>query len=532
MNYAPFFTPLFTPFVLTIGLLSMTAVARESVDSSITVALEQGYWSAHPDSSPQGWEPGPVFTLRSIDVRDERGEPISGFSTREWAGEKATRKNLEALRSAVHAQLRNRGFPFAETNTMPRADSTGLSKVDVVVQVRRGAGFKRGEPIVQGTRTRPEVLRRMALWEEGEDFRPDRIEKGMRRLRRAGYFESAEWTGLYRDSARNVLYPLLVLPDAHASSVGGLLGFDSEADRADRVTGFLDVRLLNMRGTARDLFFSFDSRPGAVREAKASYTEPWILSLPIGARVEASFLQQDTIFQEWNQDLVLFRDLDFTSKVEAVFGAQSNRSSESGTGTTRTRALRSGIRVTFDSRDRVPFTRRGTQAEVGLTGVRRDFSATEDGNGGGPDGDSAYYLVQGLVAAGFWMPTTERTGLKVSARAASNFPLTRLNRGELWEVGGARTLRGYRERAFQTNAYLLGDAEYQVTVGRRGRLFGFVSPGWVNRPFGSIDPRGVLGYGAGMEVAQRDWSVALTYALSPERSLGNGFLHVAVENRF
>jgi outer membrane protein assembly factor BamA len=529
----------FAPFLLAIGMLSMTAVSREavaldSVNSSITFAIEQGYWNAHPDSSPQGWEPRSVFTLRTIEVRDERGEPISGFSTREWVGEKATRKNLEALRSAAHAYLRNRGFPFVETNTMPRADSTGLPKVDVVVHVRRGAGFKRGEPIVQGTRTRPEVLRRMALWEEGEDFRPDRIEKGMRRLRRAGYYESAEWTGLYRDSARNVLYPVLVLPDAHASSVGGLVGFDSEAERADRVTGFLDVRLLNMRGTARDLFFSFDSRPGAVREAKASYTEPWILSLPVGARVEASFLQQDTIFQEWNQDLVLFRDLDFTSTVEAVFGAQSNQSREFGTGTTRTRALRSGIRVTFDSRDRVPFTRRGTQAEVGLTGVRRDFSAGTDASGseGGAEGDSAYYLVQGVIAAGFWMPTTERTGLKVSARAASNFPLTRLNRGELWEVGGARTLRGYRERAFQTNAYLLGDAEYQVTVGRRGRLFGFVSPGWVNRPSGSIDPRGVLGYGAGMEVAQRDWSVALTYALSPERSVGNGFLHVAVENRF
>ncbi len=500
-------------------------------DSLIEAAMANGYWSAGADSSAQAWVQGPRFRLRTIAVCDEGGRPLEGWGGSEWTGEPATRRNLETVQASVLGDFRKKGFPFVTLITLPEADTSGLPFVDLVVKVRRGAGFKLGQPLVQQTRTQPAVLRRLALWVRGESYDPDRIEKGLRRLRRLGYFESTEWSDLYQDSARNVLYPLLRLPDLHASSMGGLLGYDSKAAEGDRLTGFLDVLLQNMRGTARDFAFSFESRPGQMREASIAYTEPWIASLPIGARWEASIRQQDTLFEEWNQDLVVFRDLDFSSRVEARFGAQANRHTLEDGNTSLSRAYRSGVRVTYDTRDRAPFTRLGTQAEASLSGMRRSFDATGS-SGSGNGGDSAYFLVQGKATLARWEPLTERLGLWLALRGASNFPLNRLNRGELWEVGGARSLRGYRERAFQTNAYLLGDAELQLAMGRRGRLIGFASPGLVNRPVGKADPQKVLGYGAGMELAQADWSVTLTYALNPDRSPGNGFLHVALENRF
>src|SRR5690606_5170576 len=184
--------------------------------------------------------------------------------------------------------------------------------------------------------------------------------------------------------------------------------------------------------------------------------------------------------------------------IEAEFGAQENRESPAGTGS---RALRSGVRLVYDDRDRAPFTRRGTRAAAGLSGLRRVPT--------GAAGDSAYYLTQARAAFERWQPLAaldDRLGLKLGASFAGNYPLDRLNRGELHDVGGARSLRGYRERQFQTNAYALADIELQFMVGRRGRVFGFASPGLVNRPVGHYDPRRVLGYGAGLEVSQGDWS--------------------------
>ncbi|HEX2613749.1 MAG TPA: hypothetical protein VHO02_09155, partial [Fibrobacteria bacterium] len=468
----------------------------------------------------------PLYRLRRVEARaldGGVGRPMDGFTGGEWTGEPATRANVEAAREAIRRQLFSGGFAFAEIDARLLPDSAGLPFADMEMTVRRGASFKLGLPVALETRTRPDVVRRLALWEEGESFDPDRIHKGVRRLARTGYFEAAEWAGIYRDSSRNVLYPALRLPDAKVNTVGGLLGFDSDAEGGGRLTGYLDVRLYNLRGTARDASFSFDDRNNGEREARASYTEPWILKSPIGARWEGSFLQQDTLFWEWNQSLFVFRDLGFSGRVEAEFGAQANREA-TGSGDVGTRALRSGVRILFDDRDRVPFTRSGGRGSTGVTIVRRELD--------GAAGDSAYYLAQATASWERWKPLGPRFGLRVALRGASNYPLDRTNRGELYDVGGARSLRGYREREFQTNAYLLGDLEPQFSVGRRGRLFAFVSPGLVNRLTGRYDPQDVLGYGAGMEVARGDWSVAITYALNPDRSPGNGLLHAAVENRF
>src|SRR5690606_846892 len=260
--------------------------------------------------------------------------------------------------------------------------------------------------------------------------------------------------GFFRDSVRNVLYPVLDLRDARASTFGGLLGYDTEAEDGGRLTGFLDVHLGNMRATARDFLFAFDGRTGRERTLGAAQTGPRLLGSPFGARWEGRYLQQDTLFWEWQQALYLFRDLDFPSRVEAEFGTQANRDLTVGAGTS---ALLSGVRVLYDSRDRAPFTRDGMRGSAGVPGLRRTLARS----GAAGTADSAYYLAQVRLALERWLPLGERFGLKVGGAAATNLPLSRLDHGELYHVGGARSLRGYRERQFQTNAYVLTDLEAQ-----------------------------------------------------------------------
>lgn len=507
--------------VLLLLALALPCLSRaQGADDTTTAravarALSEGRWAARADSSAQGWTPGPLYRLRAVAVRDERGLSPQDESFSEFEGRVADRATLAALQAAARRRYLDHGFPFAEITTRARAEDS-LPFVDVELSVRRGSGFKRGAPVVLAGRTRPETARRLALWGEDEDFSETRLRKGVERLRRTGYFESAEWVGLYRDSLRNVLYPALRLEDRRANTWGGLLGYDSRAGNGG-LTGYVDVHLVNLFGTARDLDFNFDRRVGAENDARLVYTEPWLLGSPVGARLELGFLQQDTVYWEWNQGLAFFRDLSFTSRVELEFGAQGNRDLSAGL---ETRALRSGFRMLYDTRDRAPFTRRGARGVLGASGLRREIA------------DSAYYVVQAQASGEAWRALSPRFGLKAGARAGSNFPLDRFNPGELFYVGGARSLRGYREREFQTNAYALAEGELHYWVGRRGSLFGFAAPGAVNRLAGRYDPRGVLGYGAGLELAQGQWTLLLTYALNPERSPGEGLLHVAVENRF
>ncbi len=494
----------------------------EARDSLRVAAMAQGYWSAAADSSGLFW--GPLFLIRHVAVRDEDGYPLDGLALRGYSGSVASRKNLTALQQEVRAFLLDHGFPFAVLHCQARPDSLGHPAVDVLVHVRRGDAYKFGGLTLYGgsTHMQPETVRRLSLLEIGEPYDQRRLEEALQRLRRTGYFETADWVGLYRDSTRNLLYPALALVESHQNQLGGLLGYDSKAAANQDLTGYLDIHLVNILGTARDFDFTFDSRPDQEREAHLAYVEPWPLGLPVGVRLELDFLQQDTTYWEWNRRAVFFKDLGFKSRLEIRVGNQENQDAVADQ---HTEAWQSGLALGFDNRDRAAFTTSGSHAEIGVTGMRRDTQ------------DSSYYLVQSTGAVEAWFPFPHRLGLKFGASAATNFPLAgRFNLGELYYVGGARLLRGYSEHEFLTNAYVVGEAEAQYGLGRKGRVFLFTDPGLVNRLVGDYYWRQVLGYGVGIELSKGgdkgEWSVAVTYALNPDRGPGDGLIHLGVDNRF
>ena len=502
--------------VLIIFMLSGFASAISS-DSLRLQAVAEGYWRADVDSSePALLAKGPLFKVRRIEIRDSLGRPLDGFSINGFVGAAASRKNIEALQSELRKRLLNTGFPFAVIEYSAAADSSGQNFVDLDILIQRGDAYKIGGVQLMETRTNADVALRMALWQIGDAYNEEKLDLGLKRLRRTGYFESAELAGLFRDSTRNLIYPALRLPDLQGNRLSGLLGYDSKAG-GEGLTGYIDMHLINVFGTARDFDFNFDNRAGNEREVKAVYVEPWLLNLPLGVRLEAGFLQLDTLFWEWNRSVILFEDLNFTSRLEVELGDQENRDLILDF---HTHAIRSGLKLIFDNRDRVPLTVSGYRAEVGVAGLHRDTSG------------GSYYLAQGSGAVESWLPFNSRLGVRLGLRAANNYPLNHINHGELFFVGGANSLRGYQEREFSTNAYVLSQVELQTWLGRRGRVFAFTDPGLVNRLAGTYSFRPVLGYGVGVELSKGDWSVSLSYALSLERDYSNGLLHIGLDNRF
>jgi hemolysin activation/secretion protein len=116
---------------------------------------------------------------------------------------------------------------------------------------------------------------------------------------------------------------------------------------------------------------------------------------------------------------------------------------------------------------------------------------------------------------------------------SGNWPLEgRSNRGELYSLGGANSIRGFREREFLTNLFLYGNFELQFLLAPRSRASVFAVPGLINRLGGDVDWRRVLGYGLGMESGAKDWTCGISYALNPDRDLGDGFVHLRVTNNF
>jgi len=442
-----------------------------------------------------------------------------------FRGEAATRETLESIKRKIFRETQRMGFPFARFTVQALPSPLGIAEashgITLWIRLQAGEGYKFGGWLAQETRTDPQTLLRLSTLAYGESFDEARIALAMGRFRRLGYYSAVDSLGLIRDPHRNLLYPVLRLIDDKANRLGGLLGYDSDAEQ-NQLSGYIDIHLVNIRGTARDFDFTFESRPQpggrSDREARMEYVEPWLPGLPIGLRIGGSVWLQDSVYQQLDGSLALLQDLNFHSRLEVTLARQWSREFSTGE---ESEAYSGGMALLYDARNQVPFTLHGLRLRAGLTGIRRVL------------GDSSRFLSQTKAAAEIYHPLVGRLLAHIRWEGALDWPRRpQVIRGDRFDVGGARSLRGYREKEFSTDAYFYSDWELQWIVGSRGRLLLFAAPGIVNKPTPDIWWQRVFGYGLGLELGSQNWAIALLYALNPQRSPESGLLHIQVENRF
>ncbi|MBW8889781.1 MAG: hypothetical protein JF616_18640 [Fibrobacteres bacterium] len=521
-----------------IALLAIVAWSDPPPADTVARLMSQGHLAAAHDADGS-LEPGPLYRLGRIDVA---GGPFTavGLGIAEFEGSPATAAYVSIVGERARAWLVDHGRPFASVS-VDFSVRPGAPIADLKVAVDAGEGFRHGGFKGYGSRTTPEALDRLSLLRFGEAFSETRLRLAEARLSRTGYYEAVVPTAMYRDSVRNLIYPGLALTDLKGNRLSGILGYDSEKKNGDGLNGYLDIHLINLRGTARDLDFAFDSRtsadagsgsegaagaPGAAgaagtagrKDAKLGYVEPWLLSTQVGARLDLSAAIEDSVYQELRGDLTLFQDLDFRSRLSISFGRQYNRDYLAGT---RSDAQIAGLGFQYDARDRVPSTLNGARWSARLNAVRRQAS------------DSSRFLAQSIDELGLWA-NAGRWVFYSLLSAASDWPLEiHPDRGDLFELGGANTIRGFREREFLTDAYAYANLEIQFLLAPGSRAAVFAVPGFIDRVgTGDIWWRRVIGYGAGLESGGRDWTFGISYALNPDRAIANGFVHLSVTNNF
>jgi outer membrane protein assembly factor BamA len=495
------------------------ASAPDTADRALAKAMASGRLRAFREAGGRLVE-GPVFLLGDILVRGLPRFTAAQLGIAEYGGEPATGENFNAIADRIRSYLLDHGHPFA-TIAIDFEAREEKPVADLAIAIIGGDGFKFGGLKHSGSRILPDVLDRLSLLRYGETFSESRLRSAAGKLSRTGYFETVVPGKPFRDSTRNLLYPTLVLNDLKGNRLSGILGYDSEKDGGDGINGYLDIHLINLRGTARDLDFTFDSKSTgentASREARFAYTEPWLLATKVGARIDLRASIEDSVYDERSAELTLFQDLDFHSRYLVALAVQTNHDFPTGT---RTDADIAGLGFQYDARDRVPSPLEGAKFSLRLNGVHRDL------------GDSAYFLVQSINELALWKNLGRWVG-HVLVSGSGNWPLEgRSNRGELYALGGANTIRGFREREFLTDLFVYGNFELQFLLAPKSRASLFAVPGLINHLGGEVHWQRVIGYGAGLESGAKDWTFGISYALNPDRNVGDGFVHLRVTNNF
>jgi outer membrane protein assembly factor BamA len=442
-------------------------------------------------------------------------------------------KILEEDLSRLIERLERSGRPLAQC----RVDSVSLipgEEVDsltVAISVDEGRSVRIDEFRIEGNReTRSDVILREVRLKKGEQYDPLRVGSVKERLSRLNVFASVSEPELYfRGDTAGLL---IRVQEGPTNTFDGILGYipGGVAGEKGYFTGLVAVGMRNLFGTGRKFSLRWQREDRSTQDLGVRYTEPWIFGAPVNLSGGFFQRQQDTAYVRRLLDgkaEVLVSDrlsLGLLLSSETIIpGADSSvgRSYASS-------AQSVGADVAYDSRDDI---------YAPLNGVRyaADYAYGRKNIQNSPEFTNGWIERLGLDIEAYLNPFRRQViALALHGRQVLG---TRIQEGEMYRMGGTRSLRGYREGQFVGTMVAWINAEYRLLTGRRSFFFGLFDLGYYSRPaddmLGLPATEGLkFGYGVGLRVDTALGIIGVSVALGKGDALSDAKIHVGIVNEF
>lgn len=480
----------------------------------VTVQLDEG-------------EPWRVGEVRQVDAMPEVLESV-GRRLEMKTGARWMTSALEADVERLLAAYDEAGHPWARVRPGKLEMSNG--RVSVTITHEPGPPMVLEALTLNGARaTRPRTAERAMGFVPGRPYRQSRLEEGLERLRASGLFAEVGEAFVEPGTDPSTGRLLLSVREGSTGSVSGIVGY-SGADR--RLAGDLDFRLRNIAGTGRQARARWSSREKGSTIYLLSYREPWLLGTALDLSLDLEHVLYDTLYTRTRTDLALTWRAG--SRLTAVAGAGRDRVVVSSTVQRSEGSFRARAGLAYDARDSKRAPTRGFDLEL---------EAQRGKTLAGLYGDLAGAPMSALTVTGFHGEFHQPVGgrrvaaLILNARTLDTRALP-VPQYELFPLGGATTLRGYREEQFYTPGYLLAQLEYRLGVGPAGSgayLFldtAVFSAAGAEARWWPKTTESRTGYGAGIRVGSQLGRVGVEYGLATGESPLDGRIHLRIEAEF
>jgi outer membrane protein assembly factor BamA len=420
--------------------------------------------------------------------------------------------------------LADAGYAFARV--IPGGFDAAGDTVTGVLRVQPGTRPRLGGVVLAGAGvTRPEAVLRLAGLRRGDLYTGRERERTRERLLRSGLFTAVDPVGLAAGEDPDEVYLEVRLREPAYTRFTGILGV---AGREAEVTGLVDLELLNLAGTARTAAGRWEGRGDGLTRFALRYREPWLPWVPIGLTGSLNHDINEAVysFTKWE----VSGDIGFSSgiRVQAGYGAAHAVESEIEKTSDESYVL-AGIAIDRRNSALVPTagyrasleSRRGDKEFVDPGGELRRFDRTR--------WDVAGEVYRGL--GGRWLGAGRFTFTYLDT---DEDPLPRY---DLIPVGGAVSLRGYREEQFLTSTAAVAQFEARFRQDERGSaLYGFFDSGWIASDLSLArrdDPdRWVFGYGLGVRQASTVGVLGVEYGIARGENPLDGRIHLRIDAVF
>jgi outer membrane protein assembly factor BamA len=452
---------------------------------------------------------GSVNISGSATAALERSTGILGVSE----GDPFYPADLEAALRDLLAYYSASGYPYAQVWLIGFDYDRSANRVNLSISIFEGEMSTVSRVTFDGlTRTDSTFARRVCRVQTGSRYDEKKVAQGRAFLRAAGVFEQvgeAVVKQLERGSV-DVVYPVKEMPRGNLFQ--GALGVTQKDGGDYVVSGAVDLELKHIAGRGRDAHLSWINNGERYSMLELSYHEPFLISSLLSLDAEVKQVVQDSIYVYHSAGLFFGYSLGPRFTVDV--GASVDRNIPDFGELTRSirQRYRLGVRVVGESR---------FQLAVRLEGASRK-SYFEDGST--DTNGQLLYRFESRVR----IPFVYRTSLFWRAVSESVFSSREIHIAETYTLGGARTLRGYRESQFRGERIAYTNLEYWF--GEEGALFLFDDVGAYYRSGEGWVVKNGLGFG--LRSSSPFGMVSLSFGVGDQLSLGGTRIHISLMERF
>jgi len=422
----------------------------------------------------------------------------------------------------------NNGYPFTKINVESCSLYTGETKqqLSLVLSLEEGPLVYIESFRVEGnTVTQSDIILREINFRRGEMYNHKKIERIPRKLERLAFFSSIGEPKLFVNENGGILQ--LNVQEGKFNSFDGVLGIlPASQENATTITGMINIGMRNLFGTGRNAAIYWHRENALTQELSLRYVEPWLFSSPLNASVGFFQRKQDSSYVKRSTDLKLELPLNDDLAFNLVFSQETVTPSETNTSTHRSTSTFVGAEINYDTRNRLNVPTSGGLARLQIDWGSKSFYGTEK---------SVFSVRRFTSDVEQYFSTVSRQIIATSIHSRE-IQSKVLGISDLFQFGGATSLRGYREKQFSASRIVWSNTEYRLLLSEKSFTFVFFDAGYLYHPPVASLVRAqedfLFGYGVGVLLETQAGNLGVSFALGEGDTFSRMKIHVQLINQF
>lgn len=447
------------------------------------------------------------------------------YFSKSLEGTRFSEAALSGFANDLLSALENSGYPFAQVHVRDVMLSDG-EDYELVVEVISGPLCRFDSARVTGVDARTKVfLERLATVSPGERFDQSEIERTLALYRQFPFLKVADSAKLQFFDDFTTCIPTFEVQRKPTNLVEGSLGYQPGfADRDGYLQGFVRIEFENLLGRGRRFEIAYNKRNPLSHRVRIGFYQPYILYQPLSLGISVEQQRFDSLYQELSADASVSYNEFGPVSVRVRAGWQ--RFTPEGSrfiGVFHVRRWWWGVGVTL-STERTEHRQvldidllYGTKQKYSFAGIRPEQERIDDTR------------LESTYRGSFPLYAAVSSAVRIDA-AGIITDETDVPQTDLYKLGGARTLRGYREDQFLTERFLLASVQPNVRLATGARFHVFADGATFKSASGESLER--FGAGAGFVFDLPYGSLLIDAAWGEDDDLSDGKLYMILESRF